>query len=112
ANILASEDRNRSSDMLLKLDDLLQYQVRKDQQDCVVLRDDIAFLDDYLALEKTRRDFFRYTIYSEGNMNLRIPPLLFIPFVENAVKHNPSNRSFVELCFKEKNGEDRKSTRL
>lgn len=30
---------------------------------------------------------------------MQIPPLLFIPFVENAVKHNPESGSYVNLSF-------------
>lgn len=55
-----------------------------------------------LELEKVRRDHFEYTIFQEGNMeNICIPPLLFIPFVENAVKHNldSDNLSYVHLYF-------------
>jgi len=59
-----------------------------------------VFFGDYLELEKMRRDRFRYTIHVEGNMDLEVPPLLFIPFIENAVKHNPENDSYVELVFR------------
>ena len=55
-----------------------------------------------LELEKARSDHFEYTIFQEGNMeNICIPPLLFIPFVENAVKHNldSDNLSYVHLYF-------------
>lgn len=33
--------------------------------------------------------------------NVKIPPLLFIPFVENAIKHNPDseNLSYIYLYF-------------
>ena len=40
-------------------------------------------------MEKIRCDKFEFTLSHEGDVDsIRLPPLLFIPFVENAVKHN------------------------
>lgn len=100
ANILAGEDTDKSSRLLSKLNSLLKYQIGESSKKSVSLRDDIDFLNDYLELEKTRRGKFGYTIKKEGDCNIQIPPLLFIPFVENAVKHNPESDSFVNLSFR------------
>lgn len=102
ANIMAGEDAEKSSYMLSKLNDLLRYQVDKGSEKSVHLKDDIAFFRDYLDLEKMRRDRFSYTINCEGKTDIEVPPLLFIPFVENAVKHNPENDSYVEINFRVK----------
>lgn len=99
ANIMADEDAQKSSVMLAKLNDLLRYQVDKGSEKYVRLSEEIALLRDYLELEKLRRDRFTYNIELEGNVDLFVPPLLFIPFVENAVKHNPENDSYVNLFF-------------
>jgi LytS/YehU family sensor histidine kinase len=100
ANIMAGEDVEKSSYILTKLDDLLHYQVNEGLKKTVRLKDDIEFISDYLELEKIRRDNFIYNIHIEGNTNIDVPPLLFIPFVENAVKHNPENDSYVEIIFR------------
>ena len=66
-------------------------------------RSDIHFLNDYLNLEKVRRDHSDYNITEEGNIDaIQLPALLFIPFVENAVKHNfdSEHPSYVHLSFK------------
>lgn len=99
ANMMAEEDGEKASYMLSKLNDLLSYQVEGGTKDAVRLDDEIAFLDDYLGLEKTRRDRFTYTIQLDGDSTREVPPLLFIPFVENAVKHNPENDSHVDIRF-------------
>lgn len=99
ANILAGEDTDKSSRLLGKLNSLLKYQINDSSKKSVSLRDDIDFLNDYLELEKTRRGKFNYTVKKEGDCDVRIPPLLFIPFVENAVKHNPESGSYVNLSF-------------
>ena len=107
ANILADEDPEMASQILVKLDDLLRYQMNDSTRDKVYLNADIAFLRDFLELEKTRRDNFEYTISKKGNINnVQVAPLLFIPFVENAVKHNldSESRSYVNLSFRVSNG--------
>lgn len=103
ANIMIDEDAEMSSQILVKLEDLLRYQINDSLQDKVYLDDDVSFLKDYLELEKTRRDYFHYSISKEGDTNnIQIPPLLFIPFVENAVKHNSDSEaaSYAHLYFR------------
>ncbi|MDR2039598.1 MAG: histidine kinase [Bacteroidales bacterium] len=106
ANIMVDEDPKMASHILDKLDDMLQYQFNDSIQDNVSLKADITFLSDFLDLEKVRRDYFEYTVDIEGSIDgVEVPPLLFIPFVENAVKHNlDTNRSYVHLIFRMKNG--------
>lgn len=102
ANILVEDDPDMASHILLKLDELLSYQLNDSLQDKVLLDADIRFLSNYLELEKTRRDNFEYNIRKEGDMeNIQVAPLLFIPFVENAVKHNGNDggSSYVRLTF-------------
>lgn len=106
ANIMVDEDPKMASYILEKLDDMLQYQFNDSIQDNVSLKADIAFLSDFLDLEKVRRDYFEYTIAIEGNIqDVKVPPLLFIPFVENAVKHNlDTNKSYLHLKYRMENG--------
>jgi LytS/YehU family sensor histidine kinase len=69
----------------------------------VFLTSDIRFLEDFLNLEKIRRDKFDFGITQEGPLSgVEIPPLLFITFIENAVKHNMDieNTPFVYVFFK------------
>ena len=106
ANILVGEDPNMASRILIKLDDLLKYQFEDSTKDKVRLNADIAFLTDFLDLEKIRRDNFEYTVTKEGEIdNVEVAPLLFIPFVENATKHNldSENLSYVHISFKVQN---------
>lgn len=98
ANVLV-DDAEKSTYILQTLNDLLRYQTQGEAQGEVKLSDDIAFLNDYLSLEKTRRDRFIYTINTEGCDDISIPPLLFIPFIENAIKHNPESDSYIHISF-------------
>ncbi|KIX21614.1 histidine kinase [Flavobacterium sp. 316] len=108
ANVLTKRDPEKASQVLMKLSDLLRYQLYDSARDKVLLTSDIHFLEDFLNLEKIRRDNFDFLISKEGDLNgVQIPPLLFISFVENAVKHNndTSKSSFVNLYFNVQNNE-------
>ena len=105
ANIMVDEDPKMASHILRKLDDMLQYQFNDSTRERVSLKADIAFLTDFLDLEKVRRDRFEYSITVEGNPEyIQVPPLLFIPFVENAIKHNrDANSSYVQIKYRTAN---------
>ena len=103
ANVLIRKNPAEASQVLFKLEDLLRYQMNDNFREHVPLRSDIRFLNDYLNLEKIRRDHFDYSITEEGEIDaIQLPALLFIPFVENAVKHNfdSEHLSYVHLFFK------------
>ncbi|MDU1892525.1 MAG: histidine kinase [Dysgonomonas sp.] len=103
ANVLV-DDAEKSTYILQTLNDLLRYQTQGEARGEVRLSDDITFLNDYLSLEKTRRDRFNYRINTEGHCDINIPPLLFIPFIENAIKHNPESDSSIHISFQIKEG--------
>lgn len=108
ANVLTKKDPDKASQVLMKLSDLLRYQLYDSARDKVLLTSDIHFLEDLLNLEKVRRDSFDFLISKEGDLSgVQIPPLLFIPFVENAVKHNndATKTSYVNLYFDVRNDE-------
>ena len=102
ANVLIEDDPKKASQVLMKLSDLLRYQLYDSSRDKVLLTSEIHFLEDFLNLEKVRRDNFNFLISKEGALSgVQVPPLLFISFVENAVKHNNDSEksSYVNLYF-------------
>ncbi|SMG09560.1 sensor histidine kinase [Sphingobacterium psychroaquaticum] len=106
ANILVEDEPEMAQHILTKLDDLLRFQLTDGFKDKVRLTDDIRLLIDYLELEKVRRDQFEFTVEMDGALDhIVVAPLLFIPFVENAVKHNldSNGASYVKLNFKVEN---------
>ncbi|WP_127132415.1 sensor histidine kinase [Pseudoflavitalea rhizosphaerae] len=108
ANVLTKKDPEKASQVLMKLSDLLRYQLYDSTRDKVLLTSDIHFLEDFLNLEKVRRDSFDFLISKEGDLSgVQVPPLLFISFVENAVKHNSdaTKLSYVNLYFDVRNDE-------
>ncbi len=84
---LAQKEPERASKMLMKLSQLLRYQLYDCNRAKVLLSGEIAFLTNYLALEQNSRLQFSYVFTSEGEVNRTlVPPLLFIPFVQHVVK--------------------------
>ena len=104
AMVLLKTDSKEASTALLKFRDLLNYQLKVSSLEETLLSDDIQFLNNFLNLEKIRRDQFEFEIAVEGVTDgIYVPPLLFIPFVENAVKHNPESDeylSYVRIRFR------------
>ncbi|MDE5633813.1 MAG: histidine kinase, partial [Muribaculaceae bacterium] len=86
--ILSEEEPAEASGMLAELQKLVEYQFSETDNNNTTLRREIEFLSSYLALERTRIEPFSYEITSDGNVDdVVVPTLLFIPFVENAVKY-------------------------
>jgi len=102
ANIMIKKDPDTAIHIIAKLEEMLHYQMNDSAREKVYLKEEILFLDDYLELERTRRDGFNYRINKKGDVNnIQTPPLLFITFVENAVKHNADSQSdsYVDISF-------------
>ena len=105
ANVLIQKDPEKASQVLMTLSDLLRYQLYDSTQHTVLLTSDIHFLNDFLNLEKIRRDHFDFMVSKEGTISgIQIPPFIFITFVENAIKHSldMESPSFVNIYFEVK----------
>jgi sensor histidine kinase YesM len=101
-NMLTQKDPEKASQIIMKLSDLLRYQLYDSARNLVLLNSEIHFLEDFLNLEKIRRDHFEFSINHQGTISgLEVPPLLFITFIENAVKYSidAESPSFVDLFF-------------
>ena len=111
--VLVKKDPEKASNIILKLSDFLRYQLYDNNQHSILLLSEIQFLNDFMELEKTRRDEFNFSLTIENKntdksliSNLVLPPNLFISFVENAIKHsidldNPSEMS-TKFIFSDK----------
>jgi hypothetical protein len=100
--VLTKTDPDKASAVLLGLSDLLRYQLYESAAEKILLSKDIRFINNLLELEKIRKNDFSYELKVEGNVdNIKLPPFLFIPFVENAVKHGASSvgHSYITVQF-------------
>jgi len=79
----------QTPDIILKLSNLLDYILYKVQKKEVFLAEEILHIEEYVSLEQIRfQDTLQITV-DKNNIPkvLQLPPMLFLPFVENAFKH-------------------------
>jgi hypothetical protein len=86
--ICAYDDPGLTAKLLGDLQHLLRYQLLDLRKERTTLKEECAFISSYFVLETTRRDRFDYTLECDAPGDISIPTLLFIPFVENAVKYS------------------------
>jgi LytS/YehU family sensor histidine kinase len=86
---LSRQQSPETPDVVMQLSELMRNQLESAKKDTVLLKEELEFIENYLLLEEKRlseRCTIEFLI--EGNLaDLRIAPMLLIPFVENAVKH-------------------------
>ncbi len=102
-HVLTKTDPEKASQVILGLSDLLRYQLYDSAREKILLSKDIAFIYNLLSMEKLRKDDFNYEVHSAGKIDgISLPPFLFIPFVENAIKHGASvaGHSYLKLNFR------------
>ena len=80
-------------EMIAELADMFRYQLRASKEDFVLLRDELDFVEKYLALEKKRfgaRLLIQIDV-EKSVLNEKVPPMILQPLVENAIKHGISS---------------------
>ncbi|MBD2757854.1 sensor histidine kinase [Spirosoma validum] len=87
--------------LLQRLAGLLSYQLHESHRSTVPITKEIAYLTDYISLEQIRYadrlDVMTNFDELTGMTNLMIPPMLLLPFVENAFKHGAAQTE--EACW-------------
>ncbi|WP_316833014.1 sensor histidine kinase [Pedobacter aquatilis] len=86
---LALKQSKDTATMVAKLGEMMRYILYEAQQPQVLLSREIVFLEDYIAVERLRySSTVRINFDDQGvEPDTLIPPLLLLPFVENAFKH-------------------------
>lgn len=107
-NVLVTKDPAKASLIIMKLSDFLRYQLYENNAASVQLSSEIQFLNDFMELEKIRRDDFTFSLTlnngagsDEMPQGLSLPPNMFICFIENAIKYSIDldNASYVKADF-------------
>ncbi|HZK95175.1 MAG TPA: histidine kinase [Prolixibacteraceae bacterium] len=100
-------DGPTAQDSVLKLSKLMRYLLYESEHGETMISSELDFMNNYIDLMKLR-------LSSRVELNIdfpkefsdfSIPPLLFIPFIENAFKHgiNSRDRSFINISMKIEN---------
>lgn len=106
-HVLMQKDTDLASALLLKYSDTLRYQLYSAKKETVNLDREIRFLKDFIDVEKFRWEDkldVRCTWIIE-DPNKELPPLLFIPLIENAFKHvsrSTFNKGYITIFFEQK----------
>lgn len=87
-------DTNDAQKSVLKLSKLMRYLLYESDSGKTSLDKEIEFMENYIDLMRLRINdrVLIKTSFPINGRHQRIPPLLFIAFIENAFKHGISNR--------------------
>jgi two-component system LytT family sensor kinase len=82
-------DNEKARSILLKLSDMLRYQLYECDTDHVTLEKEINYIRNFVDLQQLRtNDRLRVTMTIDERVSpFSVPPLLLAPLVENAFKH-------------------------
>ena len=96
---LVKQKPDVAREVILKISDLLEYMLYKCDSNEVLLSNEVAFIENYIALEKIRiqENFDVKFTYPECFDEIKIAPLLLFPFIENAFKHGKMKTGGVEV---------------
>ena len=94
AMLVRKKENDTAVTMIAGLSDLLRYFLEERPPQEVQLRDELAFLERYLAVESVRfQDRLQIRIAADaGALDAYVPNLVLQPLVENALKHGISRR--------------------
>jgi len=101
---LSLDRSEKTPELILKLSELMRYILYETRDDYVEMERQLAFLQNYIYLEKLRTDEkikIEMEITGE-HTEMMVAPLLFVPFVENAFKHvakESDDHSFIRIAF-------------
>lgn len=101
---LALTNSPRTPEIILKLSDLMRHVLYESRENFIPVKDELNFLTNFIELQKIRLNNqidIQYTI--EGNIpDLKVIPLIFEPFIDNAFKHglrNPATSPYIHISI-------------
>jgi CRISPR/Cas system CSM-associated protein Csm2 small subunit len=105
---LIEADQKLAQNAVLKLSEMMRYLLYESGRGTTSLSKEIEFLKSYVKLMQLRVDDSVKVSFDlpENFVNVSLPPLLFISFIENAFKHGVSYRepSFLSFRITQKTG--------
>ena len=96
---ISLEFPERTPDLIMKVSQLMRYQLESNSKKCVSLEDELEFINSYVQLEKERVGYrceITYDFKIDNENAYKISPMLLIAFIENAFKHGTCA---IEKCY-------------
>lgn len=107
-NSLIHTNTEKASNVVVKLSDLLRYVIYEGKKDKVYIKDEIVYIENYISLNTMKKRLEHKIVFKNNiRFNVQIEPLIFINFIENAIKHgsleNDTDFINIELYADNKN---------
>jgi two-component system, LytTR family, sensor kinase len=99
---LMHEDVRKASTALNKLSEIMRYMIYDSEKETVSLKEELAYIESYISLQKLRiinDNKISFNITGDIS-NIKIAPMLFITFVENAFKHSSLKKTDNSIIIK------------
>jgi LytS/YehU family sensor histidine kinase len=86
---LIKSNPDKASATLVELSDMMRYMIYDTNVEKVSLKQELVYIENYLDLQKMQFPNSKLVNYQVNGdtKGIEIPPMLFIPFIENAFKH-------------------------
>ena len=99
---LVYKKSDEAPSMVMKLSDIMRYMLYDSNSDKVILEKEIEYLESFIELNELRMKEGRFVKFDvEGDIQSKvIPPMLLVPFVENAFKHGRKNYKLPGISIK------------
>ena len=100
---LIYEDKDKASNAIFLLSKIMRYMLKESNEEKALLKNELEYIQDYIELAKLSFEdpkFLEFAISGDIS-GKNIPPLLFIPIIENTIKHcNKQSKSpGIEIFF-------------
>lgn len=101
---LTIQKSKKAPGVVLKLSEIMQYVIYDVSKKKIPLLKEVNYIQNYIELEKMRHeDLVESDILITGDVDdVEVPPLLFLPFIENCFKHGlkDGKKIFLKIHFK------------
>ena len=99
---LIKKQPDYASKSLIKLSDIMRYMLNDAKSKQVELVKEIEYLNNFFSLQLLRvsnPDSIKWDVIGSAE-NIKIAPMLFIPFLENAFKHGDTDNNTISTILK------------
>jgi len=101
---LSLDKSDMAPELILKLSDLMRYVIYESNDDLVPVGKQLEFLQSYVYLERLRAgENLQVEFEVKGKyLDLKIAPLLYVAFIENAFKHGAKTKNddpYIHIAF-------------
>jgi LytS/YehU family sensor histidine kinase len=100
---------DNAPEVVIKLSDMMQYVLYEVNDPFIDILKEINYIQSYIELEELRfGDRVKSDLRLQGDFSeIRVPPLIYLPFVENCFKHGSNNDETIKIIIVFESKKDR-----